>query len=483
MANDTYEGITEYHSASPHVKTLQRFQELNIAMTRQDQRRGVADSQVMAMEESLDFTDESMGSRRWKYAGGGVRAMTPAKFDAYVEKVKERREEFMDELRARAHVLLLEEQRDSERRRMQEAPVEGEETLAVDPLAFAAKSGYIDWLIRLREVKTNAAVPSYLDGIMYNLRESWWTRSLENDTSEAAQRLRSKLQEVTYSPPPNVPLTITRPQIGNADAATWLAFLEHIATIEESYITAHTTGSWDPTGSHFNSYLQALRKDSTQAGLLNRLVRNFLDMPPLNASELAAQRSKDLPSALKHTETMAMSLSTHPSAGLSYLKSNNILYNHPILGPQKNAPPVTARFISARRQDNNATLYGVAGFVARKEDGNNETKLNINTPGGGKAERSVKSAYVDGDGRINVVLRNAGDNEGLAIREGALEPEPDVRKRLDRDAHLMGTLKESNKRKVAGERRARVEGFDNDKGVVDVLKDLSRTLEQKGAQK
>ena len=452
IANDTYEGVTDYHSASPHVKTLQRFQELNVAMSRQDRKKGNLDSKISAMEPSLDFTDkETGGDARWKYGGGNVRSMTPAEFDRYLEDtVAHRKEEFMLHLRARAYVEVLEEQKKREKKLLQEGRLDEQAASAADHAASIARNAFTDWLLSMRDAGgpvltdylaqttaearkvSTAATSTYSAAVRYAFRNEWWTHVLEADVSPQGLQLKEKLEHATT--PVTGVTKATRPPLGASSAPTWLTFLNHIEEIEHSFLSAWRSKAWDPTGTHFHHWLQAQRKDTTLLSPLNRITRQFLDLPPLPNSTLRA----DLPEHLRGSEP-GFSLSTHPSAGLSYLRTNKLLPNHPILGPQKTGPPVTARVISKSGTDAK-TLYGVAGFVASPDTTN--FALDLATAGGGKGERGVRNAWVNGEGRVQISLDNTRNTEALGVREGRLEPDSkSEREARERNANLIGLVR------------------------------------------
>jgi hypothetical protein len=215
------------------------------------------------------------------------------------------------------------------------------------------------------------------------------------------------------------------------DASAWLAQLTLAQELEESFISAWKTGSWDPEGVHFKEVLQNLRKDTTLLSPLGKLIRTFLDLPPLDASDARSE----VPDVLRKTDP-EFSLTTHPSAGLSYLRTNSrVLHNHPLLGPQKSDPPIKTRVLG-RKAGNN--MLGVAGFAA--SDGGGESQIDYTVPGGQKAERKVKSAFVNGEGKIELQLVQNDDNEALGVREGRLERPNAEQQRLQNSGLLTQLL-------------------------------------------
>lgn len=141
----------------------------------------------------------------------------------------------------------------------------------------------------------------------------------------------------------------------------------------------------DITDAELMEYLRVLRNDRVQ---LFRLVGKFLDLAPIEPSDKVMQNLargslgtgfikplSALQSPAQSGKAAATTASnnpwarngppiTHPSAGLTYLRSNAYIDNHPLYGPQKSHPPVTARILSPRFGNANATAkLGVAGFV------------------------------------------------------------------------------------------------------------------------
>jgi hypothetical protein len=109
---------------------------------------------------------------------------------------------------------------------------------------------------------------------------------------------------------------------------------------------------------------------------------------------------------------------THPSAGISYLRTPSIMDNHPVYGPQAKQTPVQARILYPRVGSHSAKL-GVGGFVSNSPPGDNEFNswksryklsnkqmltgirfLDTTTPGGAKCYIEPRSATVDPSGRV-----------------------------------------------------------------------------------
>ncbi|KAI1150822.1 mitochondrial ribosomal protein MRP51 [Nemania diffusa] len=183
----------------------------------------------------------------------------------------------------------------------------------------------------------------------------------------------------------------------------------------------------------FIDYLRDLREDRL---VLFRHVGRFLDLAPLSTESKfistmkpnrAQQFDKENPYGTKGPPI------THPSAGLSYLRTANFTDNHPIYGPQKYHPPVKARVLKPRNP--NAGVHepalGVAGFVAHRPTDQRVLGFSYNSPravalsrlelerhGGAKLFYKLDSATVDSSGKINISISDPGNSMAeLVVKE------------------------------------------------------------------
>ncbi|CAK7270048.1 hypothetical protein SEPCBS57363_003904 [Sporothrix epigloea] len=219
------------------------------------------------------------------------------------------------------------------------------------------------------------------------------------------------------------------------------------------------------TEDELTEYLRFLRHDRLR---LYRIVGKFLDLVPVEpsnkvyknlarstasgflaplASLTASSSSYSLPSLTSLSSAASVGSagspwsqdgppSTHPSAGLSYLRTAAYLDNHPVYGPQKVHPPVNTRVIQPRTSFGSWTAkVGIAGFIVDNPFGesayrstrnsgiNNSARtipeLSIIDPavqGGAKIPARVVSAKVNSHGRL-VVSATEADPEALLVRE------------------------------------------------------------------
>ncbi|KAK3114211.1 hypothetical protein LTR53_007711 [Teratosphaeriaceae sp. CCFEE 6253] len=217
--------------------------------------------------------------------------------------------------------------------------------------------------------------------------------------------------------------------------------------------------------------LKHMRDDHATQGLSSALTSHivaFLDLPGVSNSA----ETSDAPYGVQ-TEMMRRMLhnidddaepdsppSTHPSAGLSYLRTNAVMSNHPLHGPQAHRDSVLARVVRPRTALNGGNEYlaklGVAGIVtadsvsmaynpgqtgkynnaAASEVGGFDPdrmahSMDENLVGGNKMYVQPHRAWIDEKGRIRLET-SRGDKEAVAVKTD------DVQK--IHDARAMGAL-------------------------------------------
>ncbi|EEY22141.1 conserved hypothetical protein [Verticillium alfalfae VaMs.102] len=140
----------------------------------------------------------------------------------------------------------------------------------------------------------------------------------------------------------------------------------------------------DVTEDQLTEYTRKLRSDRVT---LFALISEFLDLAPLNPPSAIANMSAGTRIESKSPNPYAERGPpiTHPSGGLSYIRTNAHAENHPLYGPQANPSPVLARIISPRHMSNPAKL-GVAGFITDTPQG--DSAFNYRSYRGGKARVS-----------------------------------------------------------------------------------------------
>jgi hypothetical protein len=173
---------------------------------------------------------------------------------------------------------------------------------------------------------------------------------------------------------------------------------------------------------------------------LSKLITTFLDIPAVN-TEIPGSSSNALTSGFgielsNLGDNEIAPPTTHPAAGLSHIRTNAFMENHPVHGPQAYPSPILARVLMARsaaRSNGNQAQLGVGGFVAldpitsgfgktgRRNDVADPThQLDPDLPGGNKIFVRPYGATVDEAGRVRLNVARA-DNEAIAVKEGNVE--------------------------------------------------------------
>ncbi|KAK5127786.1 hypothetical protein LTR85_004902 [Meristemomyces frigidus] len=207
---------------------------------------------------------------------------------------------------------------------------------------------------------------------------------------------------------------------------------------------------------------KAMRDNHAMEGLsseLTSLICDFLDLPAVRPTEETSMsaRTAGLRGLLTGLSEDADAIesappSTHPSAGLSYIRTNAIMENHPLHGPQAHRSPVLARVVRPRNSVQGTEYQaklGVGGIVApdpisatMNTSAEKFGRSNSNAPGaagisdydpdinanalledqegGNKMWVHPQTAYVDENGRIRLAVAR-GDREAVAVRRGDVE--------------------------------------------------------------
>lgn len=191
------------------------------------------------------------------------------------------------------------------------------------------------------------------------------------------------------------------------------------------------------TPQQIDAGIKALRKEAANnplgSRLVTKLITPFLRLPPVTQkNKVYVQSGSDYDNFIIDPERAPTS--THPSAGLGYLRTRSYLASHPILGPQANPAPIPSRVLQPRstafNRDNHARL-GVGGFVARDpfsaalqrdaKPNNSRARdvesIDIDTPGGKKILVQPRYAGVSNDGRIHLKVQRATGPE-IRVAQG-----------------------------------------------------------------
>ncbi|KAI9799356.1 MAG: hypothetical protein M1833_004055 [Piccolia ochrophora] len=183
-----------------------------------------------------------------------------------------------------------------------------------------------------------------------------------------------------------------------------------------------------------NAYIKSLRRDRTG---ISSLIHAFLDLPASPTQlESFLSLSSWQPSGFRSIYAETGPPKTHPSAGLSYLRTASIIPNHPVLGPQAFLSPVEARILMPRKSalgTNNLAVLGVGGIAAQddvqpafktKHEPPGMQGMDPNLVGGGKVWVHPVRAEVDARGRIKLETKRPWKSEVVDIHKGQLQEKP-----------------------------------------------------------
>ncbi|KAM7198132.1 Mitochondrial ribosomal protein subunit domain containing protein [Rhypophila sp. PSN 637] len=204
------------------------------------------------------------------------------------------------------------------------------------------------------------------------------------------------------------------------------------------------------TDDHVTDYLQELRSSGNYQELYDT-VGEFLDLAPVAPPDLSdmvlrpfQRGSQTFFGSNGATDRKALELKTspnpyekhgpppsHPSAGISYLRTNMYLDNHPVYGPQDVHPPVQARVLRPKTKGIQGTSkIGVAGFVAANPFGDTTSNLPAHQKsiakdallsfdptieGGAKLWVHPKYAFVDSYGRVRPVFEDVQNEQSRLV--------------------------------------------------------------------
>ena len=178
--------------------------------------------------------------------------------------------------------------------------------------------------------------------------------------------------------------------------------------------------------------LKQLRHDKKR---LHETIEKFLDLP--NFTRLSGELGVDSKANQNGAEDFFRKRGppkTHPSAGLSYLRTYSYIHNHPILGPQAYRPPVCGRILAPQTKHGNyarpRAKIGIAGVVAHDSRSTTYSQpvppglvmYDPDIPGGGKDWFHPEHATIDPTGRIILNLQHSSQTT-VALYKGILPPE------------------------------------------------------------
>ena len=361
---DTVEHFTDYESAGDHTRTLEKFTELGLAISRRDILRAidVFFDQTSAFESKHDMTakdpsetpSETLADyqlrgnkpKRWKFTGPSLAALSHGHFNKFLkQKLKGKRGVFMAFLKPRLH------------------------------------KGYLEYETRQAMEQSRSLEGVYAAKKVLEARFYQWLSYLDKDTFATFLQNQNP-SEVTFKSEADT-------FIANHAAQHEVELSVHAVQLSETFRNTYAQRFED----YAKSWIISERQDKTTASKLNNIIREFLDMPQADPDKSSATLEN-----FNIVDREPRTFSTHPSAGLGYLRTNNVLYNHPLLGPQEHKVPVEARVLQPRflARGQRAAILGVAGFAVNEptnvaghgmrydQSFSGVTDLDITTEGGRK---------------------------------------------------------------------------------------------------
>ncbi|KAF2705491.1 hypothetical protein K504DRAFT_91527 [Pleomassaria siparia CBS 279.74] len=267
--------------------------------------------------------------------------------------------------------------------------------------------------------------------------------------------------------------------------------------IEAEQMQVQRSKAWSNiTEADIAATIRNLRRDAANDPLNSRLVKNliipFLHLPPMKVKDTRYGTNVTTATSREHRFTSDTTpSSTHPSAGLGYLRANATLSNHPILGPQALPGPVLARVIqplhSGSSSEREARL-GVAGFVANDEfkaanmqwnrfestqNMSDVAHIDTETVGGRKLYVQAEFGSVTPTGRVHLQLKRAFGEEVKVVR-GELDRQPPTRENFESEGDaLSGLVPPPSPLKVSSNAKVLGEGDEEGKMLLQKLLDMS----------
>lgn len=403
---DSIEHITDFDSAADHVRTRQKFEELSIPMLRgmSAQRDQAVSSPVAGAFERWSDTTSYDVDKGLDEAGKILQAIKKSA----LENIEKRKDKTTDHVWT-PYVLPQEKTqeisvaRHNARRWKHEGPW-------VPGMSADEFTKYITRELSVRRKEFNEYLRHYVKTEIYTARAMAATTNLPDDPVEQEKYLERQESNEYHA----------------EQVKEW-------SNISDDQISAR---------------IKKLRSEAAinplQSTLVQRLIVPFLRIPTMKLKDISY--STDARSGETHKyrfDDDVAPLSTHPSAGLGYLRTNAYMANHPVLGPQGERAPVKARVLESRiAAREKAAKLGVAGFVTLDDHqgiGERHVQhqaardpaydIDIHTEGGAKLNVLPRFGSVSNDGRIHIKIKRAVGAE-VQVANGILEDRPPQREGL-----------------------------------------------------
>ncbi|PSN69420.1 hypothetical protein BS50DRAFT_341665 [Corynespora cassiicola Philippines] len=399
---DTIEHITDYDSAADHVRTREKFEELGIPMMR-----------------DLEFTH-----------GTGMTATKPkSAFEERADTTAYDSDKSLDDAG-----LFLEAIKESSRNNIKKAK-KGKGKAQFTPFTPPAPDA------APRDNRRWKHEGPWLPGMSADEFSDYVSRELLKRRGEFNGYLREYVKGEIYA----------QRKVAARKASAQSEEGMPLDAAEAEALNAKQEAEWSAISKEdIANGIRVLRREAAldpwHSNLVKKLIIPFLRLPPMKLQDVTYNQSaSEYVVNQKRFTGDTTPLSTHPSAGLGYLRTNAHLANHPILGPQAKHTPVPARVVQPIETSTNKADYarlGVAGFVANDEwraaasrtqnSRSDVYNIDIHTPGGRKVPVHPQYAAVSNSGRIHLRLTRAVGAE-VAVSRGELEDKPPAREFSSRD--------------------------------------------------
>lgn len=225
------------------------------------------------------------------------------------------------------------------------------------------------------------------------------------------------------------------------------------------------------SGGELQEYIKVLRKRPAE---FTEMMAAFLDIPEGPKTNINDMTRIEELASLEYAGTGPPK--THPSAGLSYLRSSAYVTNHPDAGPQLYRPPVRGRMLSYNQGSDDRGVYGVSGLATSiladkrsltdsyKQPTEDETRED--PVGGRKFLAEPVHASVTAEGRIELAIRTASE-ESRALYIEEEQPQPDPKSEMAEGRQADGRQaagRQSDVRQLNVRQASRVDPLDSNYG-------------------
>jgi len=441
---DTIEHITDYDSASDHVRTREKWEQLGIPVVRangtmRDQGFGSVRGAFERRSDMTSYEDEDGLDEAGMIFKTIKNSVVP-----HLKELKDRTAEVPFEPFSLP-------QPDGARHGVRRWRHDGPWLPGMSANEFTT---FMNKQLLARRSEFKIYLNQYVKNEIYAMRQNAWKKAQpQPETDEEADQFLAQQE----------------------DAAAMAERAKEWANISDTEVKAG---------------IQSLRREAAsnplQSRLVHRLIVPFLRIPAIKLKDITfSAQARGSETEKYRFDDDVTPLSTHPSAGLGYLRTASHMSNHPILGPQEDPTPVTARVLQpASVGRTRSALIGVGGFVAQDSNTNSRDskEIDIQTQGGAKLNVHPRFASVTPDGRIHLRVDRA-KSAAVQIARGELLDTPPVRRNEDRNVinDLTAGMGQSGVAELDGLEKTPLTDAQNE--FVDIVRKISAAAAKEGEEK